>query len=160
MNRILDLVKNEIVCVFRDKKNTANFYVGFVLGYDDDNLLLECLNQEGEKEGIAIIKNKDIYLIETKNEYIDEIKDKCDRPSMMDMYDHEDVLQELFNYLIVENEMVCIETNHSDQIDLRGVVKEIIDGWIRVNIYREDGNEERDGVSYCRIEDISMIDKV
>ncbi len=155
MNRILDLVKNDLVCIYVDKENPEKFWLGFIIGYDNQFLLLERVDGGGRSDGISVIKTSEIYAVETRNAYTNKFRGVAERIFEMELFNHEGVMQEFMNCLIVENEMVCIETNNSDCADVTGIVKEVIDGWICVEAY--DG-EIRDGIAYCRLENITSID--
>lgn len=155
MKRIIESVKDNVVCLYKDRAHTEKFFVGYIIGYDDTYLLFECLDEDGTIDGVSVIRVEDIYLIETNNSYIDEIEKKGPKKIIIDVDNNNNIFQQYLEYVIKERKIVDIETNSSEKVDLHGVIIDIIDGWVKLEAYDEDA---KDGVSFCRLENISMID--
>ena len=154
MKKILELVKNEIICVYKDKRNTETFFLGYILGFDDSFLLLESIDTYGFVDDICIIKIEDIYLIEVNNKYIEDIIKQGPKKINVNLDNSNNVFQNYLKYIINEKKMVDIETNGSEKVNLHGIVLDVIDDCIELEAYE---NEIKDGKAYCRIENISMI---
>lgn len=154
MEKIIELVKNEIVCLYKDKNNTEKFFLGYIIAFNEAFLLFENIDEEGFVDGISVVRIEDIYLIETNNKYISNIMKKNPKKIDYRFEKSNDILCDFLRYIIDEKKIVDIETNGSESVDLHGIVVDIIDDWIELEVYE---NNDMDGKSYCRLDTITMI---
>lgn len=150
------LIKNEVVCLYRNKKHTENFFVGIVNMVDDDNIVFASLSREGEIDGLTLINNKDVYLIEKNNNYIEQMK-KTLRNKDVTVFkeDNKDVKKVFFEHLSQNENIVEVEVNNSAHIDVRGRIVNYDDQWLEIQVIKE--NQDNDGIAFCRIEDITVV---
>lgn len=151
--------EKQLVCLYKEVKNTEKFFLGIVQKVVYDKLLFESVDLEGNSDGFMVINIDDIFLIEIDNIYIKNIKDKL-RETIQDVlvdfkYNGSDLLEGFIHYVFEKEKMVEVELLNSSAVDIRGKVINIENKNIEVEAI--DDNGDYDGKSYCRIKDITMI---
>lgn len=154
LNKIL--VKNEVACLYRNKKHTENFFVGIVNMVDEDNIVFTSLSSEGEIEGLMLINSKDVYLVEKNNKYIEKIKkDSKNKELIVFKEDNKGVKNVFYDFLSNNTNIVEVEVNNSAHVDVRGRIINYDEQWLEIQVVNE--KQEDDGIAFCRMEDITVV---
>ena len=146
------------ISLYTNQANTNKFEVGYLVGFDHDNFILERVSQEGKRDGYLFGRTPLIYRIERDTIYLRKIlklmafngfekHDIC--------FDQKDLLSNFIEFAYKEQKIMSVELFDSNNQDIIGTVSEFTSEFCTVNQISEYG--EPDGYSTFRLEDISYI---
>lgn len=140
-------------------RDCEKFYVGRVLGLDEEFVLMHILSKYGRDEGFALFSLEDITSVQVDTIYLKKTLCLSGRwsaqrklPSVTDG----NLLEFLLNYARENGLGVSVELRDEEPEDYLGIVESCTDGILtlrQVGLYGED-----DGVAYVRMDEIGRVD--
>lgn len=157
MNNIFEYCcLNKIIASFYcDKDNTNAHFTGYVVQYNESEVLIAHINSSGLYDGFILKQTDDFYRIDLCGEYEKKIETlykikKQHHPNIC--VSDANIIDSLFNFSIENNLVVSFEFNGCT---ISGFIKNISEYLIRIDILNEKG--EVDGESVFDINEVSTI---
>ncbi|WP_156286524.1 hypothetical protein [Oceanivirga salmonicida] len=135
--KYIELYADQLLEIYRKTKNET-FEVGYIRAEDEKYIIIEKIDTQGIKNGYMLLSKKDIDMISSNTEYLDEIKilmNENSKENILNSYiykvseleiDSKKVIINIIKELISKNIICEIKLFDKDTIIL-GFIKEIID---------------------------------
>lgn len=156
---IRQLTRDKKICsIYRFDTAPERFTVGYILKSDEDSILIQSLSPYGENDGFIYRLIEDIATIEVDTDYLEDIKilSENNKVAVKDLnISNNNIFSDLINY-VMTNKLICtFELSHNIDRCICGIINEIDESLLRVEIINEHGQES--GYAYVDIDEISSI---
>lgn len=154
--------KDKVVCVYTNPDDTTKFSVGYILSTNANETLIASISPLGRYDGYLIKKNETIFLVEFDSKYSKKIEGlflKIKNKHLLgklDLIKENNTLQFMLNHAQNHSLIVSIELVNSQLNDIIGLVREVNDKGIKIEIIEEIGIT--DGYAFCLLEDITNLE--
>lgn len=156
-----EIKENRIVSIFSDYNNMEKCTVGFIGNFDDDFVLIKCVNTNGEEDGLAIRRVDNIFRIDIGGEYESKLQKlyrlKGEKHNIYLDKNSDNVFNQILGYSISNNKVLEISIDENNEQELIcGTVESINDNGLikikKINFYGYD-----DGVTFIDVDDIVTL---
>jgi len=150
-----EMAKKKMVSLYTDTSETDKFAVGFILGVNDDFLLLNSIETNGMNDGLYLMQLEDVFRVSFDGEYEEKIKKLYEmqgQKPMPNMQD-DDLFSVFFTYAKNNSMIVSLKVCDSEVYDISGLVEEISGETIRLKCFSNYGKD--DGISIIKNDHIT-----
>ena len=150
--------KKELCCVFYNEYDTEIFLIGWIVNFDTEYFIMECINSKGYNNGFVCRLIDSIIKIETKSKYLQSVEKLfySNKQSRANLFKQTDNCLKSFLTHATEYERICfIELCESDNLDAVGYINHHNDE--EVVIVNIDECGESDGEECLEFERISAV---
>lgn len=159
INRLID--DKCVVSVFTDRDDKSKCSVGFIMGHDDLGVLLQCIDLNGEDDGLAWRFKNDIYRIDIEGNYetrlkkLFYLKKQKIRKDLID-FSGTDLFNEILKYAMVNKKVIeLLIDNYNRENLIVGLVKSFDENTLTINNLNDNG--EDDGLSIVNLDEVINV---
>lgn len=146
--------KENLYSIYLDCEDTNVFYVGKLIGIDEDYILLQSVNPFGEDDGIICFKKCNVYRIDYNGIYENNIS-KLTQFTSYDIELKDNIIINLLEFAKHHNYIIEFELYDNEENNTKGYVKDITDNQVTIRLIDESGRN--DGETIILIESISLL---
>ncbi len=132
----------ELCCIYSDKNDTCSFMLGYILTYSEDRIVIQSIDKNGLTDGFSLKMIDEIFLIETKTDYIEAINKK--HPNIIETADFllcntKSLTYNLLYYAMNNKSKISIQLHSSGYSDADGYVSNITEQSVSISLTNERG---------------------
>lgn len=153
---LLSKSKQILLEIYRDLENTDKFSVGYIIDYNDNEVLLALIDPTGNYDGYCVYRSEDIFKVSKDTKYINMfniIDGRIDKSNIKIL--NNNLIYTLLQYAKRNKYIVSIEIENSGYMDTIGYVTNVDNNISQIQNINEYG--EPDGIDFISISSISCI---
>ena len=148
--------KNTLCEIYDDINDNESYYLGYILAYDENTVLIESVSTNGTHDGYYCLLIEDIFEIRKDTNYIKNCLKLMGHNAFKRKklsLDDKDVLNAFLQHIKTGKLLCSIELLNS--ADLSGYIETVNSEIAEINLVDENG--QPDGNSIIRISDITYV---
>lgn len=148
--------KDKLYEIYANDIDTDTFWVGYIVGKDEEFLLIQCLDFYGNYDGITCLPNETVFSLREDTVYLKSIeklaKIRC--TSVENVYPEKDLMNSIVEQ-IHRNKRICTLRLCGDDFEIDGYISSVDDETLTMSLVDDKGNN--DGTCVVELDRVSLV---